>query len=829
MGVNLFGDMQALPTAGAGDVEDDGRADYDLDPWERREREEHARARAEMLAKEAAAGAELPVLSPAEIPAGPAPERTAVLIQARDVWDESAPDCMPLDQASMCRLDPMTVMTDADAFQYKSGGTAKGVIGTLTDVKRWDNDLAGVMYVWQRRDGQLFVVDGHQRLELAQRMVAAGQPDVRLVAKVWREEDGFDQQDMRMRAAKKNISEGSGTAVDAARVLRQDPTILDTISAKSPVAKKARGIAALDGEAFEYATGQINRGNLSEYAASLVGEWASAKGFDGRDLGRGTDAQMGALRDMVRETTREGGGLTESESRELMEDISQNQLTKEVQTRQQGFASMKVEALDSAFRERARIKKAAKQKFAESRRLYRTVVKGDSKLEELGNELDYDANKTAADRAADAELLFSGPTATGPLAAWLRLKAKEMKHMDYPPGEQKLFISKSVNALDPYLDDWEGQGQEKLWQYVREEEPRVDARIDEWNQRVKDFQEGRDAGYPEFQKVEMKEYFKKEKQREKWRRADEKKREKKRAAKEAGRLIKSESAASVIADAASVSSETDSLVVADVGGEDVLVADVTPAEKKRERRKRVGTETPPEVEQAIETALEVVGETGADQVTVVGDLPSGDEFRVTVHADDAGAADCPVPAPKKPRSPRKPKAGAAVAPEPAPEVVEPEKPKRGGRKAKVAPEPEVVSPMGGGGLFTPVDDGAKSAADIEKPKRGGRKAKEAAAVVDSDEFPASRAETRPEPRIPESRVRAETKSAAKAPSGRGGRRGIDYIAGLEQWQSEQRAAKTKAKPLPKAAPVKSGGRGRGGSQGLLSLPQPKGVRRVAKK
>ena len=69
----------------------------------------------------------------------------------------------------MVSLDPSTVKIDAARFQFKSGGDAQGVTNALTGVKEWDNNASGVALVWEDLKGDRYVVDGHQRLGLAQR------------------------------------------------------------------------------------------------------------------------------------------------------------------------------------------------------------------------------------------------------------------------------------------------------------------------------------------------------------------------------------------------------------------------------------------------------------------------------------------------------------------------------------------------------------------------------------------------------------------------------------------------------------------------------------
>ena len=139
MGVNLFGDLQAIPTESDGD-DLDARPDHELDPFERRERE---RLRREA---EAAAVAEPPppMLSPDDIPPGPAPQSERLFTAPPREWSETSDLCMPLDHATVCRINPADLLTDATAFQYKEHTDKSGVVGTLTHAPRWDAGSRGL-------------------------------------------------------------------------------------------------------------------------------------------------------------------------------------------------------------------------------------------------------------------------------------------------------------------------------------------------------------------------------------------------------------------------------------------------------------------------------------------------------------------------------------------------------------------------------------------------------------------------------------------------------------------------------------------------------------
>lgn len=170
-------------------------------------------------------------------------------------------------------FDPAQLGTDAGAMQYKGGGDAQGVTDRLAGVTEWDPVKAGLALVWERQDGSLVIADGHQRLGLAKRLAAGGQQDISLYGTRFREADGFTAQDMRVIAALKNIAEGSGTGIDAARLLREAPEGVTSLPPKSPLVRQAKDLARLSDDAF----GMAINGHASERDAAIVGRHVQDK------------------------------------------------------------------------------------------------------------------------------------------------------------------------------------------------------------------------------------------------------------------------------------------------------------------------------------------------------------------------------------------------------------------------------------------------------------------------------------------------------------------------------------------------------------------------
>ena len=121
------------------------------------------------------------------------------------------------------RIDPQSggladvnqIKVDPERFQYKSNvndqGQQKG--NSLEGVSKWNTDLEGVVDVWEDPvDGEIYVVNGHNRLAKAKKM-GVGSVRVNFIPARTAEQ-------ARAYGAASNIASGSGTAFDAAKYFR---------------------------------------------------------------------------------------------------------------------------------------------------------------------------------------------------------------------------------------------------------------------------------------------------------------------------------------------------------------------------------------------------------------------------------------------------------------------------------------------------------------------------------------------------------------------------------------------------------------------------------
>ncbi len=161
-----------------------------------------------------------------------------------------------------------TIGVDATLMQFKSGGDATGVTDRLLGVKEWSVERAGVSLVYEFADGRRIIADGHQRLGLARRLSGNG-VDIEMPVLVLREAEGITPQEARARAAFKNIAEGTGSASDAAKVLRDmGATPLDMgLPPKSALVRDAGGLVNLGDGTFGLVINKV----ISERDGAIIG------------------------------------------------------------------------------------------------------------------------------------------------------------------------------------------------------------------------------------------------------------------------------------------------------------------------------------------------------------------------------------------------------------------------------------------------------------------------------------------------------------------------------------------------------------------------------
>lgn len=128
--------------------------------------------------------------------------------------------------SGLAEVSPHDLNFDPKRFQYKMvHGGKTGESGSLTDVRKWDENLGGVMQVWRDpKDGKDYVVNGHNRATLA-RKLGAEKVAVRYLAV-------DTPHEARAIGALTNIAEGRGNALDAAKFFRDSGITREDLEAK---------------------------------------------------------------------------------------------------------------------------------------------------------------------------------------------------------------------------------------------------------------------------------------------------------------------------------------------------------------------------------------------------------------------------------------------------------------------------------------------------------------------------------------------------------------------------------------------------------------------
>jgi len=121
--------------------------------------------------------------------------------------------------SQVATIETSLVAAAPKTFQYKAEGqTATGRSGSLAEENVYDPRYGGVISVWKDAQGELgapgqvYVVNGHNRLELANR---SGFPVINV-----QYIDAPTAADARMTGALQNIKDDKGTAIDAAKIFR---------------------------------------------------------------------------------------------------------------------------------------------------------------------------------------------------------------------------------------------------------------------------------------------------------------------------------------------------------------------------------------------------------------------------------------------------------------------------------------------------------------------------------------------------------------------------------------------------------------------------------
>jgi hypothetical protein len=337
----------------------------------------------------------------------------AAAAAARLAEDAPAPAMRPDDQdplagelpGGLSALDPHELEVDAARFQFKGGGDAEGVTDRLAGVTEWDPVRAGIAIVYEQADGRRFIADGHQRRGLAARLLSEN-PDqnIRLTAYVYREADGWTDAEIRAVAAAKNLAEGTGTAIDAAKILRADPDLLDgSLPTRGALIRDAQGLMRLGDPAFGAVVNEVIPAHYGAIVGRIIPD---------------PDEQLAVIEQLARAEVR---SAVEAEA--LVRGAQAAGFARREGETASLFGEIPTESLVA---DRARVLAKAVSILRKERSVFSTLSREADRIESAGNQLNRDTNQARA--RSDGEILEILQTLAhraGPVADALNARTRQ--------------------------------------------------------------------------------------------------------------------------------------------------------------------------------------------------------------------------------------------------------------------------------------------------------------------------------------------------------------------------------------------------------------------
>ena len=189
---------------------------------------------------------------------------------------DARPELRRPDYEQVATYPRQEIFAAPKALQYKAAGqvSKSGASGVLSDAARYNPNLAGTILVWRdvngeidaANPGRIYAVDGHNRLDLANRLGYEGGVNVQFI-------DAPDVATARTIGAMSNIANANGTPTDAAKVLRDTGMSIEEMSAmgvapSGSVARIAVGLRDLPQDLFD----KVVAGDVSEEIGSAIGK-----------------------------------------------------------------------------------------------------------------------------------------------------------------------------------------------------------------------------------------------------------------------------------------------------------------------------------------------------------------------------------------------------------------------------------------------------------------------------------------------------------------------------------------------------------------------------
>jgi hypothetical protein len=265
------------------------------------------------------------------------------------------------------KYNPEEIEFDPVNFQYKTDVDASGVSQKLQGITEWDAPSAGTIAVYEFKNGKKAVVDGHQRLGLAKRLSAQGKK-IELLGYTFREADGISPQEAMVKGLMMNLRNGTGTSIDAAKILRAGfnsdyKKFANSLAPRSNLVKNTDGLIKLSDEAW----GMVTNNKVLENLASRVGKFIDDKSLHAnilKVLSKKKFNNLGEMEFVLRQA---------------------NNLPKTV-TKQDNLFGTEFFA-ETLLIERSQLLTWAAKNLKRKSQAFRTIVENDKTLQKAGNKL----------------------------------------------------------------------------------------------------------------------------------------------------------------------------------------------------------------------------------------------------------------------------------------------------------------------------------------------------------------------------------------------------------------------------------------------------------
>jgi ParB-like chromosome segregation protein Spo0J len=325
-------------------------------------------------------------------------DNTASTVESESVMSESG--------SSVAEIPVASIACDPQRFQFKLLSDSKtGSSGSLKGIASWNPDLAGLILVWRDpNDSKIYVINGHNRLALANKL-GIEKIAVRFI-------NASTAKQARLIGALANIAEGKGTAIDAAKLIRD--------SGLSPRDLKQYGVKLTD----SLASYGVKIANLADHLFDKV--------FLG-DLDIASASAIGSLEDKadqqkLYELIRNyRGNLTQDVLAELADSVKASQKVESSAVTLFGTETIS----ESLAIERAQLQSYIIANFKKRSRLFglASSEKNTKILEKGSNKLNPSANKEQSDLASTMLEAFNRlKNVTGSVSEILNYGAKRLKN-----------------------------------------------------------------------------------------------------------------------------------------------------------------------------------------------------------------------------------------------------------------------------------------------------------------------------------------------------------------------------------------------------------------